>query len=237
VGLPDGDGMSLLAALRRHQPTASAVVITGSPSVDGAITALRGGAVDFVAKPFNNDHLIDRIRTALNRQSVLARQEKRLVRLRDAVKRLGAARRMVSKKVDLLCNDLVSAYGELSKQLDVVRTQEGFRKQIELSNDLEQMLCHAMDWLLREFGYSNVALWLAGEEGEFQLGAYMKYTIAGEEPLIAALQDSLLIRTTREGVVHISGEELKGRVDSAVFAVLSGQTILSISCIWASRWR
>jgi FixJ family two-component response regulator len=232
VGLPDGDGMSLLAALRRHQPTASAVVITGSPSVDGAVTALRGGAVDFVAKPFNNDHLIERIRTALLRQSVLARQEKRLVRLRDAVKRLGAARRMVSKKVDLLCNDLVSAYGDLSKQLDVVRTQEGFRKQIELSNDLEQMLCHAMDWLLREFGYSNVALWLAGEEGEFQLGAYMKYTIAGEEPLIAALQDSLLIRTTREGVVHISGEELTGKMDSAVFAVLSSQTILSISCTY-----
>ena len=232
VGLPDGDGMSLLAALRRHQPTASAVVITGSPSVDGAVTALRGGAVDFVAKPFNNDHLIERIRTALLRQSVLARQEKRLVRLRDAVKRLGAARRMVSKKVDLLCNDLVSAYGDLSKQLDVVRTQEGFRKQIELSNDLEQMLCHAMDWLLREFGYSNVALWLAGEEGEFQLGAYMKYTIAGEEPLIAALQDSLLIRTTREGLVHIGGEELIGKMDGAVFAVLSSQTILSISCTY-----
>jgi GAF domain-containing protein len=32
--------------------------------------------------------------------------------------------------------------------------------------------------------------------------------------------------------VHISGEELKGRVDSAVFAVLSGQTILSISCTY-----
>ena len=60
----------------------------------------------------------------------------------------------------------------------------------------------------------------------------MKYTIAGEEPLIAALQDSLLIRTTREGVVHIGGEELRGKMDSAVFAVLSGQTILSISCTY-----
>jgi FixJ family two-component response regulator len=232
VGLPDGDWLSLLAALRRHQPTASAVVITGSPSVDGAITALRGGAVDFVAKPFNNDQLVDRIRKALDRQSVLARQEKRLVRLRDAVKRLGVARRMVSKKVDLLCNDLVSAYGELSKQLDVVRTQEGFRKQIETSKDLEQMLCQAMDWLLREFGYSNVALWLAGEEGEFQLGAYMKYTIAGEEPVIAALHDSLLIRTTRDGLVHIGGEELVGKMDSATKATLVGQTILSISCTY-----
>ncbi len=232
VGLPDGDGLSLLAALRRHQPTASAVVITGSPSVDGAVTALRGGAVDFVAKPFNNEQLVDRIRKALDRQSILARQEKRLVRLRDAVKRLGVARRMVSKKVDLLCNDLVSAYGELSKQLDVVRTQEGFRKQIETSKDLEQMLCQAMDWLLREFGYSNVALWLAGEEGEFQLGAYMKYTIAGDEPLIAALHDSLLIRTTRDGLVHIGGDELHGKMDNSIREMLVGQTILSISCTY-----
>ena len=139
---------------------------------------------------------------------------------------------MVSKKVDLLCNDLVSAYGELSKQLDVVRTQEGFRKQIETSKDLEQMLCQAMDWLLREFGYSNVALWLAGEEGEFQLGAYMKYTIAGEEPVIAALHDSLLIRTTRDGLVHIGGEELVGKMDSATKETLVGQTILSISCTY-----
>ncbi|HSV14430.1 MAG TPA: response regulator, partial [Tepidisphaeraceae bacterium] len=144
VNLPDGNGTTLLNVLRRHQPTASAIVITGAPSVDGAITALRSGAVDFLPKPFDNDHLVERVRKALEQQSVLAKQEKRLVRLRDAVKRLGIARRMVSKKVDLLCNDLVSAYGELSKQLDIVRTQENFRKTIEQSKDLEQLLCHTM---------------------------------------------------------------------------------------------
>src|SRR5882757_9870586 len=42
VNLPDGDGLSLLNTLRRHQPTASAIVMTGSPSVEGAVTALRG---------------------------------------------------------------------------------------------------------------------------------------------------------------------------------------------------
>src|SRR4051794_17854293 len=33
VHLPDGDGMSLLPALRQFQPLASAIVMTGSPSV------------------------------------------------------------------------------------------------------------------------------------------------------------------------------------------------------------
>ena len=55
INLPDGNGMNLLPALRKHSPTATAIVITGSPSIDGAITAIQGGAVDFVPKPFDAD--------------------------------------------------------------------------------------------------------------------------------------------------------------------------------------
>jgi FixJ family two-component response regulator len=232
VNLPDGDGLSLLPALRRHQPVASAIVITGAPSVDGAITAMRSGAVDFLAKPFDTKQLVDRVQNALQRQSLVARQEKRLVRLRDAVKRLGIARRMVSKKVDLLCNDLVSAYGELSKQLDVVRTQENFRKSIEQARDLEQLLCHTMDWLLRQLGYANVALWLAGEDGDFQLGAYMKYTIAGDEPVVNAMKNGLLESTARDGFLHIKGTDLKDNLSPEEYATLVAQDILTMSCTY-----
>ncbi len=235
VHLPDGDGLSLLPTLRRHQPTASAVVMTGSPSVDGAISALRSGAVDFVPKPFNNNQLIERIGKALARQTIAARQEKRMVRLRDAVRRLSVARRLVTKKVDLLCNDLVSAYGELSRQLDFVRTQESFRKQIQQTDDLEQMLCHTMDWLIRQIGYSNIALWLAAEDGEFQLGAYMKYTISGEEPLMGAMREMLLARTVNDGLVHLSGSELRGVLESDAAAPLVGQDIVSISCTYLAE--
>ena len=44
VGLPDGDGLSLIKALRSRQPFAQAIVITGSPTVQGTIEAMRGGA-------------------------------------------------------------------------------------------------------------------------------------------------------------------------------------------------
>ena len=58
---------------------------------------------------------------------------------------------------------------ELSKQLDVVRTQEGFRKLLNEAKDLEQLLCHAMDWLLRQLGYCNVAIWLTASLPYFSL--------------------------------------------------------------------
>ncbi len=232
VNLPDGDGLSLLNALQKHQPSASAIVISGSPSLENAITAMREGALDFVPKPFTNDQLLDRVKKALLRQSRITKQEKRILRLQRAVRRLNEARRMVSQKVDLLCNDLISAYGELSKQLDGVRTQEGFRKFIANAKDLEQLLCHAMDWLLRQLGYCNVAVWLASEEGDFQLGAYMKYTVPGEQIVTDALRRVLLPSTQREGVVHLPSQELQSQFSPQEFEHLKNNDILAVNCTY-----
>jgi response regulator of citrate/malate metabolism len=232
INLPDGNGMTLLPSLRENHPSATAIVITGAPSMEGAITAIQGGAVDFMPKPFDNAHLMERIRKALDRQAVRARDEKRIDRLRTAVKRLNASRRVISKKVDLLCNDLVSAYGDLSKQLDGVRTQEGFRKYIENAKDLEQLLCHGMDWLLRQMGYSNVAVWLTAEDGDFQLGAYMKYTAAGEPILTDAMKRVILPLVERDSLLHISGDELKDKFTPQEAALFKGQDILAVNCTY-----
>jgi FixJ family two-component response regulator len=232
IHLPDGDGMNLLPSIRKNHPTATTIVMTGQPSMDGAINAIRGGAIDFVPKPFDTQQLLGHVRKALDRQATLAREEKRFERLRDAVKRLNASRRVISKKVDLLCNDLVSAYGELSKQLDGVRTQEGFRKYIEKAKDLEQLLCHAMDWLLRQMGYSNVAVWLTAEDGEFQLGAYMKYTAAGEQILTDAMKRVILPMAVRDGMVHINGDELLEKFTPQEASFYKGQDIIAVSCTY-----
>ncbi len=232
VNLPDGDGMSLIPTLHKHQPGASAIVMTGAPSMDGAISALRGGALDFVPKPFTHDQLVDRIRKALDQQARAAKEEKRFDRLREAVKRLNASRRTISKKVDLLCNDLVSAYGELSRQLDGIRTQEGFRKFVASAKDLEQLLCHAMDWLLRQIGYANVAVWLAGEDGEFQLGAYMKYTVAGEAALTEALRRVLLPMAVRDGLLRVSTEEIADKFTPQEMHHLKDQDVIAVNCTY-----
>jgi DNA-binding response OmpR family regulator len=232
VHLPDGDGTTLLGELRQAQPDASAIVITGAPTIEGAITALRAGALDFMPKPFNAEQLKQRIKTALERQAVGARKEKRLSRLQDAVRRLNEARKTVSRKVDLLCNDLVTAYGELSRQLEDVRTQDSFRKHLQQARDLEQMLCHGMDWLLRQLGYANIAIWLAADEGDFQLGAYMKYTVAGERQLTEAMRASLVPMTIRKGLVHLDADEADNLLTPAELEFLADSGILSVSCTY-----
>jgi len=231
IGLPDGDGMSLLKALHSRQPTAQAIIITGSPSVEGTIAAMRGGAVDLIPKPFTADAILQRARRALYMQNQIAKNEARIDALRHAVVRLNEARRIVAKKVDLLCNDLVGAYGELASQLDHVRTQEGFRNLLASARDLEQMLCHAMDWMLRHLGYSNIAVWLAGND-QFQLGAYMKHTIPGDAALVEAMRTGLLQRVTREGFIKLDASEARRVLTSAEARLMPDQAILATHCTY-----
>ena len=232
VRLPDGDGMSLLPKLHDANPAAAAVVITGEPSLTGAIDAMRAGVVDFLPKPFSAEHLLARVRSALKIQAAAARTHKRLGRLKVAVRRLNTIRRTISKKVDILCNDLVSAYGELSKQVDQVRLAEGFRKVLDQAKDLEQLLCHAMDWLLRQVGYCNVAVWLASEEHEFELGAYMKYTIAGDQQLTDAMKNGILPLVTRENLVLLEGETVKDKLTAAECDYLHNQSVMAVNCTY-----
>jgi CheY-like chemotaxis protein len=232
IGLPDGNGLSLLASLQKDHPAASAIVITGSPTLDGAVTALRGGAIDFVSKPFSHDQLLARINDALARKSTAGRQQARIVRLKKAVRKLGEARRTVSQKVDLLCNDLVSAYSDLAKQMDTVRLQESFRKMIEPAADLEQLLCHTMDWLLRQIGHANVALWLAADDGDFQLGAYMKHTIEGNDTVADALRLGVLPPTLRDDFLHVRGSELRDGLNREQRKILGDQNVMAISATY-----
>jgi CheY-like chemotaxis protein len=231
VGLPDGDGLSLLGALRARHPLAEAIVITGDPSLEGAIQAMRGGAADLLPKPFSMEAFLERARRALYRQHRAARNEARIESLRNAVRRLNEARRMVGKKVDLLCNDLVGAYGELAGQLDQVRTQEGFRNLLSAARDLEQLLCHAMDWMLRQLGYSNVAVWLAGHD-QFQLGAYMKHSIVGDAALIEAMRLGLLRKLMTENFIHLSAADARRVLTSTEAKMMPDQAILGAHCTY-----
>ena len=233
VHLPDGDGTQLLKVLREKHPNAKSIIISGSNNLDAAISAIRNGAVDFLKKPFTANELNDRVNKALAHQAIFERNEKRIEKLRSAVKRLNSARKIVSKKVDLLCNDLISAYGELSKQMDLVRIQEGYKSLTGDTKDLEQLLCHTMDFVMRQAGYCNIAIWLAGDNAShFQLGAYMKYTIAGEEDLTDAMRDGIVRIVDRENFVHYFGDELQEKLSPPELDYLADQDILAVNCTY-----
>lgn len=67
LGLPDRDGLELIAAIRKRS-TAPVIVVSARSDVAEKVAALDLGAADFVTKPFDGEELRARLRVAL-RQS------------------------------------------------------------------------------------------------------------------------------------------------------------------------
>ncbi len=53
IRLPGMDGIQLLHEVRRQRPIIRTIVMTAHATVETAVAALRGGAVDFLSKPLN----------------------------------------------------------------------------------------------------------------------------------------------------------------------------------------
>jgi DNA-binding response OmpR family regulator len=67
LGLPDMDGLSVLKKLRAQQPDLPVLLLTARDSLSDKVAGLDCGADDYLAKPFDMQELLARLR-ALNRR-------------------------------------------------------------------------------------------------------------------------------------------------------------------------
>ncbi|MEP7214000.1 MAG: sigma-54 dependent transcriptional regulator [Acidobacteriota bacterium] len=65
IDLPDGSGLDVLAYAKELRPETVAIMITGNVNVPNVVTALRGGAHDFIGKPIRLEELRVTLRNAL----------------------------------------------------------------------------------------------------------------------------------------------------------------------------
>ena len=65
IDLPDGSGLDALREIKSRQPQAVVIMVTGNVQVENTISALRGGAHDFIGKPVNLQELRVTIRNGL----------------------------------------------------------------------------------------------------------------------------------------------------------------------------
>ncbi len=56
--LPDGDGFGVLRAAKELDPELPVIVMTAYGSIQDAVAAMKEGALDFLAKPVDPDHLL-----------------------------------------------------------------------------------------------------------------------------------------------------------------------------------
>ena len=108
VRLPDKSGLDLqreLAAAHRELPI---VFITGHGDIPMTVQAMKGGAIEFLAKPFRDQDLLDAIQIGLARDLTRRENEEALSALKERFSSLSPREREIMVEV---------ARGRLSKQI------------------------------------------------------------------------------------------------------------------------
>ena len=71
LGLPDGDGLSVLLEIRRRMDPLPVLVLTARSGLQDRVNGLRSGADDYLAKPFALEELVARLEAILRRPGQL----------------------------------------------------------------------------------------------------------------------------------------------------------------------
>ncbi len=108
VRLPGQSGLDLqreLAAANRELPI---IFITGHGDIPMSVQAMKGGAIEFLTKPFRDQELLDAIQLGLSRDRARRENQTALAALRERFESLSPREREIMVQV---------AHGRLSKQI------------------------------------------------------------------------------------------------------------------------
>ncbi len=91
VMMPDGRGIDLLVPIHEKDPDTVCVIITGYATVELAVEAIKGGAYDFISKPFTADLLLMTVNQGLERRR-LSLEARRLQAIEQEAAELARAK-------------------------------------------------------------------------------------------------------------------------------------------------
>lgn len=106
IGLPDTDGFALLKRISREYGEIPVICVTARDEIPDRVKGLKGGAEDYIVKPFAMDELLARIQVVLRR----FHKEQSLFHIRDVeidlagglVKKAGQAVELTNREYELL---------------------------------------------------------------------------------------------------------------------------------------
>ena len=85
INMPGLDGIALLTEISGNYPDVGVLMLTGCEDVTTAVGAMKGGALDYVLKPFQPDDLIAAVERALDKRRELITKSSRLQLLEQTV--------------------------------------------------------------------------------------------------------------------------------------------------------
>ena len=95
VRMPGMSGIDLLTRLKDSNPKLPVIIITGHGDISLAVEAMKIGAIDFLEKPFDDDHLIAAVRAALNRAAGVVKRKAELGEITEKLAALSNRERQV----------------------------------------------------------------------------------------------------------------------------------------------
>lgn len=72
LSMPDGSGLDVLSAAKSRSSATQVILITAHSTVENAVSAMSGGAYDFVTKPFDNAELLALVQKAFEKHALQA---------------------------------------------------------------------------------------------------------------------------------------------------------------------
>jgi DNA-binding NtrC family response regulator len=103
--MPDISGLDVVEMIRHHDSDVAVILMTGYATLDSAVSALRGGVVDYLRKPVREDELLGAVRRALAAKGLALLPEEELHR------NIGSAIRDLRKKRTLTLKQLAKRTG------------------------------------------------------------------------------------------------------------------------------
>jgi len=228
VRMPRMSGMELLTAIKQKDPDIEVLLLTGYPDLQMAVAAIKQGAFDYLAKPYAEKDLLERVAKALAHRQMKDKNEGLKERLRSGVE----GRRLIHRS---------EAFADVVKMLErAARTDASVLLLGESGTGKELLAHHLHDSSTRQgkpfvpvdcasipaelfeselFGYVKGAFTGAANEklGLFQVadGGTLFFDEVGELPL--AFQPKLL-RAIQERSVRPVGASGQQQVDVRIVA-------------------
>lgn len=230
--LGDCTGPEVIDALRHDREDLPAVVITGSGDVDSLAEASQRRPIELMTKPLDLDRLRQTVHAELNRQADAEKQSRRSSRARSVAKAAVRQRRVIRDKMNGTCEDLATAYRNLSGQMGLQKALLEYQRDLLSAQTDDDVFRNLFRLFVRRSGPvfgaalvcdSNAQLNVVGR---FGVPAPDSVQFCGHlcEPMIDA------ILATPECILLDAGDEAQ-MFDQSIHRYLPGLTVLAIPLI------
>jgi two-component system response regulator FixJ len=95
ICMPGMSGLDVQDRLAQMPVSLPVIIVTGHADIETAVTAMRGGALDVLTKPFGRDDLLNRVNEALQRDAELRQAQEEHIATRIRLARLTPREREV----------------------------------------------------------------------------------------------------------------------------------------------